>query len=122
MNKTQQWAVGLAAVLSAGLLGALIYRQFAGNGPLGPDASRLRETQERPQDGSGEGRGGFGTGALPAMPEGKVSVDEVVSGISADLDAETELLDLEAEAVESELAEEKDMLNDLENAYEEDQI
>lgn len=122
MNKTQQWAVGLAAVLFAGLLGALAYRQFVGNGPAGPDMGRYQDMQERPQDGSGNGRGGFDTGSLPAIPEASVSVEDVVSGISADLDAETDLIELETDAVESELDEEDDMRNDLENSYEEDAI
>lgn len=118
MDKRQQWAIIAAAVLFAGLLGGLILRQFSGNGNGRGSGDGLMDRVREPAMGDGT----FDSGTLSEIPEGEVSVDTVVSGIGADLDAESGLLDAEAEAVTSALSGEDDLLNDFENIYEEDAI
>lgn len=122
MDKRQQWIIGTVAVVAVVAIGAVTYRQFVGSPESRGIVRNLEEQSAREKRTNGARDDSFDSGTLPAVPNGKGSVDGVVAGISSDLDAETGTLDGQVTDAKSALDGQGDAINDLDNAYEQDKF
>ncbi|NTW76053.1 MAG: hypothetical protein HGB34_04090 [Candidatus Moranbacteria bacterium] len=116
MDKRQQWIIGAIAVLAAVAIGSVVYRQYAlvtpgstfRNGALGSVS---------------QGNAGTSDAVVEeTIPDGDISPDDVAKGIGDDLLKEESGTESEAAAEKESATAGATVLNEYENAYEENNI
>lgn len=116
MDKRQQWIIGAIAVLAAFAIGSVVYRQFASVTPGSTFRSGTLGTVSREQTGTSD------TVAEEVIPDGDISPDDVAKGIGDDLLKEESGTESEAAAEKESATAGAKVLNEYENAYEENNI
>jgi hypothetical protein len=116
MDKRQQWIIGAIAVLAAFAIGSVVYRQFASVTPGSTLRNGTLGTVSREQAGTSD------TVAEEVIPAGDISPDDVAKGIGDDLLKEESGTESEAAAEKESATAGAKVLNEYENAYEENNI
>lgn len=116
MDKRQQWIVGAIAVLAAFAIGSVVYRQYASVTPGSTFRSGALGTVSREKTVKSDAV------AEDAIPGGDISPDDVAKGIGDDLLKEEDGTESEAAAEKESATAGAKVLNEYENAYEENNI
>ncbi len=116
MDKRQQWIIGVIAVLAAFAIGSVVYRQFASVGPVSPFRSGSLGSVSQGNAGTSDAV------VEEAIPDGDISPDDVAKGIGDDLLKEENGTESEAVAEKESATAGAKVLNEYENAYEENNI